>query len=43
MIIRILSSCSKVAFITAVNRRQFTVHGSQPTFLDFDSCFLSSL
>ena len=43
MIIRILSSCSKVAFITADNRRRFTVHGSQPTFLDFGSCFLSSL
>ena len=41
MIIRILSSCSKRAFITADNRRRFTVHGSQPSFLNFNWCFLS--
>ena len=47
MIIRILSSGSKRAFITADNRRRFTdhglraVHGSQPSFLNFNWSFLS--
>ena len=41
MIIRILSSNSKGSFITADNRRRFTVHGLPPTFLDFNWCFLS--
>ena len=43
MIIRILSSGSKVVFINTDNRRRFTVHGSQPTFLNFNFCFLSLL
>jgi hypothetical protein len=47
MIIRILSSCSKRAFIIADNRRRSTdhglqaVHSSQPSFLNFNWCFLS--
>ena len=36
MIIRILFSGSKIAFIAADNRRRFTDHGSRPTPLNFN-------